>query len=506
MKKILSLLAAFGVMFYISSCSDDDDPAVDNGVTISGIPATATVENLGTLGPVSATVEGADGLVSLVITKDDAALETVDLTGSTTASYEFSYTAVAEDEDTNIVFTFTATDVDGDTDVVTHVLSVGEAEEPVETPIVIVRGEIEENTTWTADKIYQLDTRVTVPDGITLTIEAGTVVKGNEGQGAAATALLVARGGTLNANGTAALPIIFTSTLDPIDPADIAAGNYASTTSETQSGLWGGVIILGKAPITGKNLTTDEENQTELQIEGIPSSDTNGLYGGDAENDNSGTISYISIRHGGTNIGSGNEINGLTLGGVGAGTTISNVEVVANADDGIEFFGGSVSVDGAVIWNSFDDSMDTDMDYNGSITNFIIVTPNTGSAFELDGPEGSVTRGEDHIFSEGVIYGGANIDAIVDWDGNTNASLNNLYFFGIEAGRIDSFGGVGTNANSNTSNWETDLADNSGGFFTGAESVLTFGVAVGSKSHGPTAADFAWTWAGNSGALEALGL
>ncbi|MEQ8574058.1 MAG: hypothetical protein RIB63_08355, partial [Fulvivirga sp.] len=114
--------------------------------------------------------------------------------------------------------------------------------------------------------------------------------------------------------------------------------------------------------------------------------------------------------------------------------------------------------------------------------------------------------GEDHIFSEGVIYGGADIDAIVDWDGNTNASLNNLYFFGIEAGRIDSFGGVGTNENSNTSNWETDLADNSGGFFTGAESVLTFGVAVGSKSHGPTAADFAWTWAGNSGALESLGL
>ncbi|QSE98317.1 hypothetical protein [Fulvivirga lutea] len=498
MKKILSLLAAFGVMFYLASCSDDDDPAADNGVTISGIPATASIENLGTLGPVTATVQGNDGLVSLVVTKDDTALETVDLTGNTTATYEFSYTATEEDASKNIVFTFTATDVDGDTDVVTHVLSVGA------TPVVIVRGDIEENTTWTADNIYQLDTRVTVLAGVTLTIEPGTVIKGNEGQGAAATALLVARDGVLNAQGTAELPIIFTSILDPIDPADVAAGNYASTTSETQSGLWGGVIVLGNAPITAK--TDEASDLSEIQIEGIPSSDPNGLYGGDDENDNSGTISYISIRHGGTNIGSGNEINGLTLGGVGAGTTISNVEVVANADDGIEFFGGSVSVDGAVIWNSFDDSMDTDMDYNGVVENFIIVTPNTGSAFELDGPEGSITRGEDHIFTEGVIYGGPDIDAIVDWDDDTNASLNNLYFFGIEAGRIESFGGVGTNANSNTANWETDLADNSGGFFDGAESVLTFGVDVSSKSYGPTAADFAWSWAGNSGALEALGL
>ncbi len=502
MKKILSLLAAFGVMFYLSSCGDDDDPAVDNQVSISGIPATATVENLGTLGPVTATVTGADGLVSLVITKDGSALETVDLTGQTTASYDFSYTAVEEDADKNIVFAFTATDVDGDTDVVTHVLSVGA---PAETPVVIVRGDIEESTTWSASNIYQLDTRVTVLDGVTLTIQPGTVVKGNEGQGAAATALLVARGGKLNAQGTAALPIIFTSILDPIDPADVAAGNYASTTSATQSGLWGGVIVLGKAPITAK--TDEASDLAEIQIEGIPSSDPNGLYGGDNENDNSGTISYISIRHGGTNIGSGNEINGLTLGGVGAGTTISNVEVVANADDGIEFFGGSVSIDGALIWNSFDDSMDTDMDYNGVVSNFIIVTPNTGSAFELDGPEGSVTRGEDHIFTEGVIYGGPDIDAIVDWDGDTNASLNNLYFFGIEAGRVDSFGGIGTNDNSDTSNWETDLADNSGGFFDGVtDGVITYGVAVGSKSYGPTAADFAWTWAGNSGALEGLGL
>ena len=81
-----------------------------------------------------------------------------------------------------------------------------------------------------------------------------------------------------------------------------------------------------------------------MQIEGIPASDLNGLYGGTEATDNSGVLKYISIRHGGANIGEGNEINGLTLGGVGSGTTIENIEIVANDDDGIEWFGGTVNV------------------------------------------------------------------------------------------------------------------------------------------------------------------
>lgn len=493
------------------------EPDGDTVPTIEGVPATLTVTEGETVEIGTVTIRAEDGLAGMTLTINDGAALPVFNTffpeatvGATEASNDIT---VSPETLTTIGITtagtytldFEVSDTDGDIATAQHVLII----EAFETPVVNVRGDIEGTVDWTADNIYQLDTRVTVLDGATLNIAAGTIIKGNEGQGSAATALLVARGGTLNAIGTAELPIIFTSVFDPITPADVAAGNYASTTSATQAGLWGGVIVLGKANITGKVEDGDgntTEDLAELQIEGIPSSDENGLYGGTEDDDNSGTISYISIRHGGTNIGAGNEINGLTLGGVGTGTMISNVEVVANADDGIEFFGGSVSVDGAVIWNSFDDSMDTDQDYNGSVTNFIIVTPNTGSAFELDGPEGSRTRGVDHIFSEGVIYGGADIDAIVDWDDDTNASLNNLYFFGISAGRVDSFGGIGTNDNSNTANWETDLADNAGGWFTGAENVITYGVAVGSKSYGPSAADFAWTWASNSGALSDLGL
>lgn len=368
------------------------------------------------------------------------------------------------------------------------------------TPVVAVRGNITDNTTWTASNIYLLETRVTVESGATLTIEPGTVIKGAPGQQAASTALLVARGGTLNAQGTAALPIIFTAQADPIGPTDIAAGNYASTTSPTQSGLWGGVIILGNAQISAQN--DNDDDVSELQIEGIPASDSNGLYGGNDDADNSGTISYISIRHGGTNIGAGNEINGLTLGGVGTGTTISNVEVVANDDDGIEFFGGSVSIDGVVVWNSYDDALDTDQDWIGTVSNYVVVTPRGGSAFELDGPEGSLNRGVNN-FTEGVVFAGPDIDHIVDWDGNTNTGIQNTYFFGITAGNVESFGGDG---NGTQENWETDLTE-AGDFFAGVSNgVITYSIAASAKSYGPSVSDFAWTWAANSGALAGLGL
>lgn len=497
LKQLFSLFLAAAMVFAVSACNDDDTPAPDApSVTAStSNPGNVTVEASVTLN-FDVTIPGGFASSSVSAQGGTATVTTDMEADATSGTIAVSFTANAVGAGS---VELTVTDANGSTDDATAVLTIDAIET---TPVITVRGNIETDTRWTADNIYVLDTRVTVLEGVTLTIDPGTVIKGNTGQQAASTALLVARGATLMAEGSPELPIIFTSINDPIDPSDIAAGNYASTTNSSQTGLWGGVIVLGNAPISTQN--DNDEDIAEAQIEGIPSSDPNGLYGGDNPDDNSGVLSYISIRHGGTNIGAGNEINGLTLGGVGAGTTISNIEVVANADDGIEFFGGNVSVDGAVIWNSFDDSMDTDMDWVGTVSNFIIISPNTGSAFELDGPEGSLVRGENHVFTEGVIYGGDDIDAIVDWDDNTNATLTNLYFFGITAGRIDSFGGNGAEA---STNWETDLADNAGGFFDGvSDGVITYGVAVADRSYGPSAADFAWTWAGNSGKLAELGL
>ena len=190
----------------------------------------------------------------------------------------------------------------------------------------IVSQNITTDQTWTNDNIYELSGRISVESGATLTIEAGTIIKGQAGSGPNATALVIARGGKIMAEGTATAPIIFTTVADEIDIDQVAAGDFASPNlAPTVNGQWGGLMILGNAPISA--------TVNPAQIEGIPTTDENGLYGGANAADNSGVIRYVSIRHGGANIGNGNEINGLTLGGVGNGTTIENIEIIGNQDE-----------------------------------------------------------------------------------------------------------------------------------------------------------------------------
>lgn len=250
------------------------------------------------------------------------------------------------------------------------------------TPVVAVTGAISEDTAWTNDNIYELNQKVVVEDGVTLTIEAGTIIKGKPGTGSLASALIVARGGKINAEGTAESPIIFTSSSDNIDAGQTAGTNL----NEANRGLWGGLIILGNAPCSFKG------DLTEVQIEGIPADDTFGLYGGNDPEDDSGILRYVSIRHGGALIGEGNEINGLTLGGVGNKTIIDNVEVVANVDDGIEFFGGTVNATNLLVWAQGDDGLDIDQAYSGTIDNAVVVLGDASDhALEIDGREGTST-------------------------------------------------------------------------------------------------------------------
>ncbi|MGF1669700.1 MAG: T9SS C-terminal target domain-containing protein, partial [Balneolaceae bacterium] len=202
-----------------------------------------------------------------------------------------------------------------------------------------------ETKTLTSDTIWLLDGFVFVEDGAVLFIEPGTVIKGKPGTGAEASALIIARGGKIFAEGSPTQPIIFTAESDNLDgnlPLDV-------------NGLWGGVIILGSATLNSEPGTTI--------IEGIPTTETRGLYGcGDAlfpvcdDDDNSGVFRYVSIRYGGSEIGAGNEINGLTMGGVGRGTTIEFVEVFNNFDDGFEWFGGTVNTRYLVAAFAGDDS------------------------------------------------------------------------------------------------------------------------------------------------------
>ncbi len=374
-------------------------------------------------------------------------------------------------------------------------------EEEVETSARITAN-ISENTRWSSGTVYILGGRITVLDGATLTIEPGTIIKGEAGTQANATALLVARGGKLIAEGTPTAPIIFTTIADEIQPSDIVAGNFGSPNLDPDvNGLWGGVIVLGKAPISVSNSSGDV---SEVQIEGIPTSDQNGLYGGNVANDNSGILKYISIRHGGTNIGAGNEINGLTLGGVGSGTVIENIEVVANQDDGIEWFGGTVNVKNALVWNVGDDAIDTDQSWAGTLDNFVIIAPEDHN-FELDGPEGSFMAG--HIIKNGTVIAndsaaGRFSNDLINLDDNSRVQLQNIFFTGISEGQKINRVVFNTGQVSFEGIQLKVAADNLASHVNG---TVPAGVtAVTTPTVGANISVFGWTWAAKAGKLSGL--
>jgi hypothetical protein len=361
---------------------------------------------------------------------------------------------------------------------------------------VVVTSNITSNTTWTSDNVYQLAGRITVLDGATLTIEPGTVIKGEAGTGPNATALLVARGGTLMAEGTANLPIIFTSVADEITPEQVAGGDFASPNLDPDiNGLWGGVIVLGKARISASN--DNDEDLSEVQIEGIPTSDANGLYGGNNDDDNSGVIRYISIRHGGTNIGAGNEINGLTLGGVGRQTVIENVEVVANQDDGVEWFGGTVNVRNVVVWNCGDDGIDTDQSWAGTLDNFAVLGA-VGHCFELDGPEGSYEAG--HTIQNGYIVASDEdlerfSEDLINVDNNSIVDLKDIYITGIVDGqRVNRVTAAGVTFE----NIRLDVPQDSLG--NHVNGMVPAGITAGGSST-TDLSQLNWTWAAQAGKL-----
>ena len=368
-------------------------------------------------------------------------------------------------------------------------------------------GFIESDETWESECIYVLNNKVVVPDGVTLTIEPGTIIKGTSGTGSLASALVVARGGKVLANGSASQPIVFTSTADNITVGESNGTNL----DQNDRGLWGGLIVLGYAP---SSFAGDVD---ALQIEGIPAEDTWGLYGGNDPNDNSGVYKYVSIRHGGALIGEGNEINGLTLGGVGAGTEIDNIEVVGNVDDGIEFFGGTVDASNLLVWAQGDDAIDIDQAYSGTVDNVVVHLGDISDhAFEIDGPEGSLngsfTLQNASIFGNGITENGE----YADYRSNAMGSTSGVFASGFPEGKdveLDN-DGVATNYNSGTlifGPWDIVLpagvSDVSSVFVNKASivSVSGFGstanAVINQGSNGADTSAFNWTYANSKAGL-----
>lgn len=268
--------------------------------------------------------------------------------------------------------------------------------DPVNSPtIVAANGDmIPASFTMTCDKLYILNDRFYVPDGKDLFIEPGTVVKAPNIGGGNAAALIVSRGGQLWAAGTESCPIIFTAQADPLD------GSYAVT----NRGRWGGIILLGRAYNNVRGTDVGSVALTGTNgvglIEGL-TSDPRNFYGmpvgQEMNNDNSGVLTYVSIRHGGELLGANNEINGLTMGSVGSGTIIEHVEVTSNLDDAFEFFGGTVNAKYLVAMHCDDDYIDWDQGYSGKLQ-FIygLQGPDNSGGALNQGDNGLELDGDDH--------------------------------------------------------------------------------------------------------------
>jgi len=215
---------------------------------------------------------------------------------------------------------------------------------------------IANNETWSG--VIKLDGWVYVDAGATLTIEAGTIIRGTEKSG-----LFIERGGKINAVGTAASPIVFTS--------NQGAGLRSNSD-------WAGIVLCGKAP---NNLPGGE---------GIAEGGIDSPYGGTDANDNSGVMKYVRIEFPGYEVATGKEINGLTLCSVGDATTIDHIQVSYSGDDGYEWFGGTVNAKYIISYKTEDDDFDTDNGFIGLVQYGLIsrdpniVDTDTANAFESD--------------------------------------------------------------------------------------------------------------------------
>lgn len=262
---------------------------------------------------------------------------------------------------------------------------------------VAVSANIATSTTWTADNVYNLVGQIYVLPGATLTINAGTVVKSNPAdQGS----LAICRGAKIYVMGTKDAPVIMTSTNDTM------------TAWHEGSNEWGNLTIMGNALISasyksqvpnvvlGRTNTGLPDGLNQTYMEGLtPSdpSDTKTLYGGNDDNDSSGEIHYISLRYGGKVVGLGNELNGLSMGGIGRGTLVDHVEIINSVDDAIETWGGKVNYKYVATFNAGDDSFDVDEGWRGKLQFGLFVegyaidaTRGGGvsdNVFEIDGAE-----------------------------------------------------------------------------------------------------------------------
>ena len=310
-----------------------------------------------------------------------------------------------------------------------------------------------------------LDMQIYVPTGKELHIEAGTVIKATTGSSQNyRPSIIVTRGAKIYAIGTAQAPIIMTTAEDNLD------GTYPISTRDK----WGGLIILGKA-YNNLGISGDFSigYQGEGSIAGLDTQDDRHQFGRDyweaddqdlgnntpgtlkpdgdfKNNDNSGVLKYISIRHGGGGFSANNAINGLTCGSVGSGTVLEHIEIVSNLDDGIQFYGGTVDLKYAIILFCTDDYIDWDLGYTGRCQFiFGVQLPSSeNNTYGKIGRSGIDADGDDNdyysadpnpeYFSNPVLYNctfiGNLFDQGIEAKERTNGEISNSIFANFAVG------------------------------------------------------------------------
>ncbi|WP_304545575.1 hypothetical protein [Sulfurimonas microaerophilic] len=228
----------------------------------------------------------------------------------------------------------------------------------LETPSDALPSEITTNMTLTSDKVWLINGKVNVKSGAVLTIEPGTTLAG----ATASSYLVVEPGAQIDANGTQAAPIVFTSKKD--------VDGYSQ---DNAAGEWGGLVLAG-------NAYTHYSNNKYEADETVSFGSTDHTH----DLDSSGVLNYVVIKHTGYEVEKDKELNGLSLAGVGSGTTITNVAIIGGLDDGLEIWGGTVNIDGLYVYNAQDDSVDTDLGYRGNISNVLVKQVNVDSVNNHD--------------------------------------------------------------------------------------------------------------------------
>jgi hypothetical protein len=248
---------------------------------------------------------------------------------------------------------------------------------------------------------YELTGAYIVPDGITLTIDAGTLIKAI---GGTSSYIAVAQGGKININGTATSPVVMTSGFDSPAASD-----------------WGGLVICGKAPTNVGATATSEVGEL--------------TYGGSDENDSSGSIQYLRVEYSGAAYNSEKEFNGISLFGVGAGTTFKYVQSYEGGDDGIEFFGGTVNGIYLVSVNSQDDSIDFADGWNGSGSYWYISGgAKAGIEGSNNGANGDATPVTITSLSNITVVGPVSEGALYFKEGGGQFTIDNFYASNVALG------------------------------------------------------------------------